>query len=156
MTVRLGLLLGSLLVCSPSWATVKESIKADPSEFPDRRAQIEKAIADSDRYSELTRTQREELKKALDRMESTLASVESVSSLDPKIKVQLFNDQELVNTTLTQAAEDSRLICRQQVATGSHRARPKCNTVGEIRRQRNIDQESIRRNFKSGMRAPGD
>lgn len=157
MQVRLCVLLMVLLASSMALASAKESIKAEPSEFPARRAQIEKALSDPERYSELTRTQREELIRALDRMEKTLAGVASVASLDTNAQVQLMNDQELVNSMLTQGAEESRLVCRSEVKTGSHRKTTTCLTVAEIRRAREQSMHRLRQTQRSYMaRPPGE
>ncbi len=156
MQVRLCLLLIAMLTSPMALASAKESIKADPSEFSARRAQIEKALSDPDRYSELTRTQREELAEALDRMEKTLAGTDSIASLDEGTKVQLINDQEWVNTVLTKGAEESRLVCRSEVATGSHRKKTTCQTVAQIRRARDQSQHQLRQTQRSRMTGPGN
>jgi hypothetical protein len=122
----------------------KDMIQADPTGFAAQRAEIEKSMA-SDKYTELTRTQREEVDAALDRMEEILVSIESVDDLEHDQKEQLFNDQELVNNVLTQAREDSRMVCKKQQRTGSHRLNNYCRTVGEIRRERENSQDSLRR-----------
>jgi len=154
MQVRLCLLLIATLASPMALASAKESIKAEPSEFPARRAQIEKALSDPDRYSELTRTQREELIQALDRMEKTLAGTDSVANLDEGTKVQLINDQERVNTMLTKGAEESRLVCRSEVATGSHRKKTTCQTVAQIRRARDQSQHQLRQTQRSRLPSP--
>ena len=136
------------LAASVSLAAAKEPkedpISTDIAEFPTLRAEIEEDLK-GDTYSELTRTQREEIKAALDRMEKTLAGVDSIQNLDIDDRTQLFNDQELVNNVLTKAREDSRTICRKQVRTGSHRLNQYCRTVGEIQREREGSQDALRR-----------
>jgi hypothetical protein len=143
----------ALLVATVSSVSAKDSdeiLRASPANFAAQRAEIEKGFR-GDEYSELTRTQREDVIAALDRMEDTLAGVESIDSLETKKKVQLLNDQELINTVLTQAKEDSRLICRNEVRTGSHRLTPQCRTVGERRRQREEDQANLRKMQRSPL-----
>lgn len=154
--MRLRLCLALVLFgASLSLGFAKEAIRADPSEFPVLRKQIEKALKGDD-YSELTRTQREEVIAALDRMQATLSGVDSVQHLAPADKTQLFNDQELVNTVLTKAAADSRTVCRQQVRTGSHRHNQVCRTVAEIRREREEAQRQLGKLQGPSMRPPGD
>ena len=113
-----------------------QAIELTPSQFAESRADIEREIGKTKRYSELTRSQREEVSRALDRMESALAKAKSVEDLDAATKTQLFNDQELVNNVLTKAFDDSRLICKREKRVGSHRISNTCITVGERRRQR--------------------
>jgi hypothetical protein len=138
--------LHAILLCtlfvglSPAFAATKEALRIEPNEFAATRADIEAAIRKTDRYSELTRTQHEEMTAALDRMERVLSGVKSVDSLDQDTRTQLFNDQELINNLLTKVAEDSRLICRREKRVGSHRSTNTCITVGERRRQREAVQ----------------
>ena len=157
--MRLVVSLALVLLFASSAATAKDSanahIQADPSLFASQRAAIEKSIT-SDKYSELTRTQREEVTAALNRMEAILASTDSVKSLDEKKQVQLFNDQELVNNLLTKAREDSRMICRQEKKIGSHRLNTQCRTVAEIRRERESSQGALREHQRIKMPVRGD
>ena len=137
-----------LFAASLSLASAKDPgkypISADIAAFPALRADIEKDLKGDD-YNELTRTQREDVIAALDRMETVLAGVDSIQSLDIDDRTQLFNDQELVNTVLTKARADSRTICRKEVRTGSHRLNQNCRTVAEIRRDRDESQQSLGR-----------
>lgn len=135
-------------------AADQKAAKVDVAAFADSRARIERALSDKDAYSELSARQRADVMQALDRMGSTLARVNSVSELNGDDKVQLFNDQEMVNSVLTQAADDSRLVCRQDTKTGSHRRITQCRTVAQIRREREEGQETARRVQAPTMRAP--
>lgn len=143
------------LACAPLAMAAKEkqeAIALEPQQFSDSRSDIEEAIRKTDRYSELTLTQREKLQEALDRMEATLAGVDSVEALEEAQKTQLFNDQELVNTMLTEAAEDSRLICKREKRVGSHRYTNSCMTVAERRRLRDsaIQDARVQRGARGG------
>lgn len=145
MRLRLAFL---LIAASVSLATAKEPenepIRADIAQFPALRADIENDLR-GEEYAELTRRQREDVIAALDRMEETLAGLDSIQSLDIDDRTQLFNDQELVNTVLTKARDDSRTICRKEVRTGSHRLNQNCKTVAQIRRDRDESKESLSR-----------
>ena len=135
--------LAFVLFFAPLAAMANDTFKADPTLFANQRAEIEKSMR-GDKYSELTRTQREEVTAALDRMEAILASADSVKSLEEDKKIQLFNDQEMINNTLTKAREDSRMVCRQRIKTGSHLANTECHTVAERRRELESSQSALR------------
>ena len=60
----------------------------------------------------------------------------SVDELDDRTRTQLYNDQELINNVLTQARDDSRMICKREKKVGTHRITNICITAGERRRQR--------------------
>jgi hypothetical protein len=133
------------LAAAPALGASKATtIKADPSVFPSAKAQIEKDLADGKTYSELTATKKREVLAALERIEDVLAEAPSVEALPTEAKVKLINDQEFVNTVLTQVREDSRLICRQESKTGSHRRMPKCQTLAERRRELENSQDALR------------
>ncbi len=81
MKVGVALLLATLLASPLCLAATREAIKIEPNEFSQSRADIEAAIRKTDRYSELTKSQREEMTQALDRMERTqLAALPSSGS----------------------------------------------------------------------------
>ncbi|KAA2285469.1 hypothetical protein F0415_05000 [Arenimonas fontis] len=112
-------------------------------EFSAQRAKIEKDLADGKTYVEIAPEDRARVRQSLERMAATLEGVASVDELSQPQKVALFNEQEVVNTILTQAAEDSRLICERRRETGSHRATTTCETVAERRRRREDDQRRL-------------
>lgn len=150
-------LMGLFLVVAtaPAWAESPAGVAADVSTFADSKAQIEDDLRKGERYSELTRHQREDVVAALERMERLLEGITAVSELRPQDRAALLNDQELVNTILTAAEEDSRLICKRVVRTGSHRPSTQCRTVGERRRERENSQEGMRRVQKSHLSPRG-
>jgi hypothetical protein len=149
-----GLLL--LLMAAPAWADGPSGAKADVSTFAESKAQIEADLKKGERYSELSASQRDEVRAALERMENRLQGVTSVAEMDARDRAELMNDQELVNTILTAAEEDSRLICKRTVKTGSHRPTTSCRTVAERRRERENSQQALRSMQKSHMDGPGD
>ena len=62
------------------------------------------------------------------------------ASIPAAAKTDLFSDQQIVNTVLTQAREDSRLICRREKATGSNFAVTQCLTLAQRERMKNDAQ----------------
>ena len=114
-----------------------ESLRvASPAAFAESRALIERAVRESEQYRDLQEVDRRALFKALDRMERTLAGIRGVDELDDRTRTQLYNDQELINNVLTQARDDSRMICKREKKVGTHRITNICITAGERRRQK--------------------
>ena len=107
-------------------------------------AQIREDIALGVKYAEIKSEDRQAVLDALRRMESELAGVDSVEALSERAKVAVFNDQERINTILTQASADSQLVCRREVVTGSHRKQNICLTVAERARLREYNQLQMR------------
>ena len=124
---------------------------AKPAELPLRagepfRVQQQKVRADlqgGEVYSEITAENRGRVVDALERM-SLLVGDGSIESLSPEKKVEVFNDQELVNNLLTEAREDSRLICRREKTLGSQMASTQCFTVAERERMKQSSQSYLR------------
>ncbi|MCK7595587.1 hypothetical protein [Pseudomarimonas salicorniae] len=104
-----------------------------PSHF---EAQREAIIEDmrGRTYRELSDEDRDTVLAALERMAGHPAGVSRFEELDKRVQTTVFNDQELVNNLLTQAAADSRLICKREKFVGSHRTTNICLTVAERRR----------------------
>lgn len=126
-------------------------VAVDDGGFAAQRAEIEKDLADGKTYAELTKADRTKVIEALDRMSGMLATVDSVDALADNRKIALYNDQQTVNTILTQAADDSRQVCVREQATGSHRKTTVCATVAERRRRREQDQDTLSKSFRSSL-----
>ncbi|WP_152982723.1 hypothetical protein [Stenotrophomonas humi] len=131
-------------------------VLAKPAELPFKagesfQAQQQKVRADllgGEVYSEISAEDRQRVVAALDRM-SGLIGEGSAESLSPEHKTQVVNDQELVNTVLTKAREDSRLICRREKSLGSQMASSQCFTVAQRDRMRQ-DSRSRLQSMQSG------
>ncbi|KRG70102.1 hypothetical protein [Pseudoxanthomonas dokdonensis] len=103
--------------------------------FQQQRVQIEKDFA-SGNYSELASEDRLKVNAALDRISSSVQGVDDVRQLSTQKSTEVFNDQELVNELLTQAAVDSRLVCKREAKIGSNMKTTTCLTAAERRRQK--------------------
>lgn len=120
-------------------------VAMEAGDFAGQRATIEKGLADGKTYSEISPAARREVRDALDRMAAMLEGGHTAETLPADQKVALYNEQEIVNNILTQAAADSRVVCMREVATGSHRKVTTCVTAAERTRRRQQDQDSLNR-----------
>ncbi len=120
------------------------------SPFESQRQQILGDLDGGEKYSEISKQDADKVRGALSRMAQQLASVEgAVSGLSADQLAVVFNDQELVNAILTQAGEDSRLVCTRERPVGSRRPITHCMTVAEKRRHREEVQNEMDKNFRS-------
>jgi hypothetical protein len=110
-----------------------------------QRAQIERDLADGKTYAEISRSDRVKVRESLDRISGALAGTPSVDALPDDVKVRVFNEQEQINTILTRAAADSRMVCDRDVPTGSRMAKTTCQTVAERDRRREADRDHLRK-----------
>ena len=134
-----------LAALAPVALAQPQQLSLAEGEFAAQRAKIEKDLADGKTYVELSSVDRSKVVESLNRLSGMLDGVESVDQLSENQKVAVFNTQEEINTILTQAAEDSRLVCERRRTTGSHRVSTSCETVAERGRRRETDQENLQR-----------
>jgi len=138
LTFKLPLLAG--LLCFGAASAADEAApgvaKLEPAAFLQVKAQIEEELQGNERYKEIEVKDRERVLDALDRMADMLQGASSVQDLSPNDRAQLLTDQALVNTVLTQAAEDSQLICSREQKVGTRFKTTVCETVAQ-RRERN-------------------
>lgn len=123
----------------------------DIAKFQEQRDFVEGELNKGELYREIGIEQKREVLRQLELMASLLSRHGSVDAMPEDERVRLFNAQETVNTLLTTAAEDSRLICRREVATGSHRQITNCKTVAERRQAREQGQDAMRTMQKGAM-----
>jgi hypothetical protein len=140
-TVFLALLLAAAGVAAnqePPKLTVAEG------DWAAQRAQIEKDLADGKTYAEISSADRAKVQDSLARISAALSGVASADALPEDTKAQVFNDQETVNTILTAAEADSRMVCRREVVTGSHREKTVCLSVADRRQLMEQSQQDLR------------
>lgn len=116
--------------------------------FSEQAQQIRKDLY-GETYSEISSVDRQSVADALQRMEALIGAEPDTSRLKEADKVQLFNDQELVNTVLTKARADSRVVCKREMAMGSHRTVSQCLTVAERRRIREQSTDFLKENQRN-------
>ncbi|KFN49324.1 hypothetical protein [Arenimonas composti] len=140
--VFVSLLVASGLAFGKQEASV---LSIESEDFAAQRQQIEADLADGETYAEISSMDRRTVRELLDRIAGRLENAGSVDAMSADQKAQLFNEQEQVNQILTQAAADSRLVCRQEAPTGSRFKKTTCFTVAERRRRMESDQADLRR-----------
>lgn len=116
--------------------------------FEQQKDKILAELGDGKTYAEITQQDRVEVRNALTRISDSLQKAGGVDQLSEGDKAKVFNDQELVNTILTRAGEDSRQVCTREKKVGSHRPTTQCYTVAERRRMREDTQNDINKNFR--------
>lgn len=152
------LLAVALLVSPAMSAMAAPAAKSRPLQegapYVEQRQRIVGDLQKGDVYSEITAEDRASVLAALARIDAKLANGER-ANLSEVDKVAVFNDQELVNTVLTQAREDSRLICRRERVIGSNMPQNVCITAAERRRARDNSADAMRR-LQTGQSKTGD
>ena len=105
---------------------------------------IQQQLGDGNTYSEISAEQRSEVRTALGRITAKLERRGDGLVIPERDQADAFNDQEVVNTILIKAKDDSRLVCRRERATGSNRLTSNCMTVAERRRLKEQGEKAMR------------
>jgi hypothetical protein len=124
-------------------ADASASASADLTHFPAQRLAIEADLAAGERYRELSRFDRTQVIRSLDRIDAITRGKQSIAELSADERAELFNEQELINTLLTKAAADSRMVCTRSRPVGSNMIATTCKTVAERRQLRKESQEAM-------------
>lgn len=122
-------------------ATEKPLTEGKP--YAEQRQRIMSDLQGGEVYSEISAENRGRVVDALGRIDRLLGD-DGHTNLPDKDKIAVFNDQDLVNTLLTQAREDSRLICRRERPVGSNRPQNICITVAARREARDNGADALR------------
>ncbi len=111
--------------------------------YIEQRDRILADLRGGETYSEIKLEDRNRVHSALQRIDSKLATDGPVR-LSEVDKLAVFNDQELVNSILAKAKDDSRLICRRERPVGSNRPQNICITVAQRREARESGGDMMR------------
>ncbi|WP_115562725.1 hypothetical protein [Xanthomonas arboricola] len=133
-------LLPCLFIASAIAAPPQIDLKKPISE---QIAEVRSDLASGTKYSEISQEERVKVLEALSRIEGATRDQADARALPDGQKADVYNDQELVNTILTKAGEESRLVCTREKATGSHHTVSNCKTVGERRRSRDSGERNM-------------
>lgn len=123
--------------------------------FDAQRTQVLADLEDGKTYAEISSADRNQVRMLLERMYTKINAAGGAEQLREADRVAVFNDQEQVNTILTRARADSRLVCTREKATGSHRPQNRCLTVAERRRAREFATEEMRRSPPKALEPGG-
>ncbi len=148
----------SLLLFAAATASANQEqpqVALAEGDFAAQRAQIEQDLADGKTYAEISRGDRARVRESLDHISGALDGIPSVDALPEDVKVRVFNEQEKINTILTQAAAASRLVCDRDTPTGSRMAKTTCQTVAERDRRREADRDHLRK-VQNGIGPPNN
>lgn len=111
--------------------------------FEEQKATILKDIKDDTIYDEIEYSDVKLVKGALENMTITLSGVTDVTELSDDSKAELFNNQEIVNTILTMAENDSRMVCRRRGTLGTNFKTTTCESMKDRRERQEADRIAI-------------
>jgi len=141
------------------------AVQAKPNELPvtmtgdtpvaEQIQRVETALA-SESYSEISLEEKSRVQQALGRIRLKMEGHTLASELSPQDRTAVFNDQELVNTVMNRAKEDSRMVCRRERSTGSNMAQNVCMTVAQRRKAQENGRGVLNNTQKFNNFTPGN
>lgn len=159
---HLAVLVIGLAVASNAQATLnaavdgKSPVQLDVKlSIAEQLALVESAMG-TEHYSEIGQQDRAAVRDALGRIRANIGDAPSADGLAPDIRNAVFNDQELVNTIMTRAHADSRMVCERVQLTGSNRREQICMTVGQRREMRENSKDALRNYNRINLKQPGE
>lgn len=111
-----------------------------PRTFAIQAEHVRESMRGNGRYARISTADRQQVEADIAKIERLLEEHGSADNLSGHDWTALVNAQEEVNALLTENDGD-RLVCRYEKRTGSHFRVKHCNTVDELARRRNEDQE---------------
>jgi hypothetical protein len=148
--MRTATLIALLSLAAASPMVARERVPTPPPTVPlgqfmqESQAEIQADLRRGE-YQEITKDAEAEVLEALQRMVALTAGARTIHDLTAEGRAQLLTEQELVNTRLTQAAEDSRLVCLREQTVGTHFRKTNCMTVAERRQLREEAKSNLMR-----------
>ncbi|HEY0180934.1 MAG TPA: hypothetical protein VGC30_15070 [Dokdonella sp.] len=129
---------------------------ATPAEFDAQAKRIRDEIKPGGRYGGINGSERETVERNLDTISSLLHKKGSASALSSEDKTTLFNAQEQANAILADN-EKNRLICTDEIKSGTHFKQKICQTAAERELVRRKSQDGFRDALMigGGRQAPG-
>ena len=139
-----SLFLTLVLVVLATAASAEETTKLSAIEqFEEQKAIILKDIKDDTVYREISYSDANVVRDALNRISASLEGIVDIAEMTEEERGALFNDQELVNTVLTMAENDSRMVCRRRGRLGTNFKTTTCESVKDRRERQEADRLAI-------------
>jgi hypothetical protein len=132
----------SLLSATTVLAVGSMQLDVTKSDYQKQRALIMQAISADKDYAETSDSDRKKITEAFSRIDQKMDSTKTFSDLADLDKKQVMDDQQVVNKSLSQAASDSRLICRSASEIGSNLKKRICVTQASKNRQAQAVREA--------------
>ena len=148
-------LLLSIILFTASNVLANETNKlTEIEQFEEQKSLILQDIKDHVVYSEIEYSDVKLVRGTLDNMTQSLTNAGNLEAMTTDQRADLFNQQELVNTILTMAENDSRRVCRRRGSLGTNFKTITCETIKERRERQAVDRMYIEQFRNSRMSSP--
>ena len=126
-----GLALTAMTPASAKENYKEQNFNADSKEkFDTVAANVREGMKPGGRYEYVKPNERSTINQKLSEMDALFQQSPTVAGMSQQTKIELFNDQEVVNSILTQR-DSERVICTKQAPIGSHIPFTTCHSYGQ-------------------------
>lgn len=126
-------------------ALEESEVIVDGEAFLERKAEIEADLEEGVRYEHLDPADERRIRSALARLAARLEGVRTLEDIPRNLRAKVFNDQEMINTLLSEVDSFRQMVCKRESAAGTHFKQTTCKTEGEWAQLQEASQESRRR-----------
>lgn len=140
MFLVVALTMGSAAAAGQQKAPVQV---ADSAPVPEQLARVE-SLLQHEAYAEIGPQGRQRVLSALSAIRRIMGDRQWTTELDLHDRSEVRTQQEIINTVMAQAHEDSRLICQRERITGSKMPVQVCLTVAQRRMGRENGNKWLR------------
>ena len=124
------------MTCVSAKEKYREVVNAETQDkFDDIVADVRNEMQVGGRYEFVKPQERVTIAAKLTEMDALFKENGAVAKMKPDQKIRLYNDQEVVNSILTQRDSD-RVICENRLPIGSHIPVTSCHTYGQAEEAR--------------------
>ena len=143
MLMLLGLLLAGVSLTATAADETPIPRKFKPNQFSQVVDTIEAEMTPGGLFGEVKPEDQDTVRKALARMSKMLEGHKAIAELTEEEKVQLINDQELVNALLLGNQKD-QVVCYRREVPGTHIHQNVCETNRDAAMRREESRKTIR------------
>ena len=137
------LLMLCLLASTAHASRSNGAARIDPDQPVPAQLGAVEAMLEHEDYSEIGTEGRGQVHQALASIRRTMGNRTELDQLNPNERIEVLNQQEVINTTMNRAHADSRMVCERYKPIGSNRPTRVCQTVADRRRAREASERMM-------------
>ncbi|SRR5579885_275775 len=142
-------MLAAAMLCATLQAGIALGDEATPvvkatnkDDFAAVATAIRQQMGQGGRWQYVSKSEKADVDNRLVEMQGLFDEFGTVDKMDQVTKARLFNDQEVVNDILTRR-DGNRLVCSNEIPTGSHIPQRVCRTYAQMRQDQQNAQDMM-------------
>lgn len=128
------------------------SLDINQASFAVQKENVLNAIGNDENYSEISKADSDKIKEGLSLLSEKLTDDTSFTALSAADREQVLAQQKVINQLLVKAARDSKIVCRDEVVSGSNLPRKVCRTRAAHRLFAEQHREELQKSLNGSNR----